>query len=57
MCQVSFEEVARILQDCFKGIEKEVSEVFQGSFNVLWGMFKQCVRAFQSPIQKVSMNF
>ena len=35
MFQASFEEVARIFQECFKGIEKAVSEVFQRSFKVV----------------------
>ena len=46
MFQAIFKDVAIILQDCFKCIKKEVSKVFQVSFNVLWGEFQQCVNNF-----------
>ena len=39
-----FMGVARILQECFKGIKKTVSKVFQGSFKVVLGKFQQCVK-------------
>ena len=45
MFQLFFEEVARILQECFKGIEKKVSKVFHGSFKVISEKLQQCAKS------------
>ena len=44
MVEVCFEEGERTFKECFKGIGKKVSKVFQGSFSVS-GKSQYCVQS------------
>ena len=42
--QAYFEEITWITHECLKGIEKEVSKLFQGSFEVFSGKCEECLK-------------
>ena len=54
--QAYFEEVERIFQGCFKGIQKEVSRVAHGNFKLFQGSFNNVLGVFQRPLQEVSKD-